>query len=584
MQLSLYKSAFMLILTVPTALNAMQPEITIQPKVGSPIKISLSTAQSSNLIKNLTSDPILDSTKSIPLDIDEQDIVLLLPFMELEKQLDKQKAAAAMKEKLKELSSEKGILLLCNANYLDMPILFSETKKMVINFFKQKPQDALTLIKRIQLPNDIGRPIADELAYPLLAWFDSPLHKKSTPSFVRLKGRNYQSYIRDACLSIDNNYAAAGFSDNCARIWSLKDMTLLVELPHPAVVHRIQFSPDAKLVLTGCADQQLRIWQMAEIKDKMTCLKTVYFDHLITSIVFNQNGTLAAFNTDDNILHVYDTESWQELRAIPGCVDTVSTNTGNLVVTKNFSDTRSTKIHILDMGTSRFLWTSEQDYVTNSIKLLCANATGEKIKIITMDSANSIKCWNSSSDTPEYITPYFNISAMCFTHGDCAIVAGNSYNGDIHIVTDQLKSGSSSLKFGEHNGQITKLCCNSEDQCLSCSTDGSIILWDLQSHDFAHELKGKLALEQALALHTLYKAFVENDKAQLKCRHNKHYAILNSINHDEFKQTIKKHIESLSSKWCWHCALTNNKVLIGGIVVGTATALAARYFYKKTPQ
>ncbi len=586
MQLSPYKSAFVLILTIPTVLNTMELQVTIQPRVGNPVKISLSTAQSSNLIKNLTSDPILDSTKSIPLDINEQDIALLLPFMELEKAVDKQKSVPVIQQRLTEVGPEKCLLLAYNANYLDMPVLLGEAKTILINFFKQNPEVALKLIKKIELPNDSFRLLEDELAYPLLEWLDSPAHLEAIAKFTKVDdGGN--GFVYGSCLSVDNNYAAIGGA-NSARIWSLKDNTLLAELPHPDNVSAVQFDRDSKLLVTGCADGNLRLWDLLTIRDK-ACIQRIHFSSGILSIVFNQDNSLAGINTDDSTLHVFNTASWEETHSISNCSGTIPTRNQNLVITKDNRDTGglyATKIHLLDIKTGNYLWSSNNS--NEHIICTATNSSGTNgIKAVRMYMFHD-RLFNWSSSTGEdSCTNWPNvIDAACYTYDDHSLIIGE-IDQYLEHVTIRIISGKPDahkrytfLELQTNN--ISHLCCNSDNMCLCCSRYGTVILWDLSAHKFRKQLKGKLTLEQGLVLHSLYKALIENDKAHLKCQHDERYKILEPINHHEFKETLKKHIQTISSKWCWRCTLNNNKVIIAGTFLLGAAALTAGYFYKKS--
>jgi WD40 repeat protein/energy-coupling factor transporter ATP-binding protein EcfA2 len=63
-------------------------------------------------------------------------------------------------------------------------------------------------------------------------------------------------------VSADGSLVAVGYGDRTARVWETETGRLVAELPHPAPVSGVEFSPDGRFLVTGSGDAAT-IWDLA---------------------------------------------------------------------------------------------------------------------------------------------------------------------------------------------------------------------------------------------------------------------------------------------------------------------------------
>ncbi|XP_040821563.1 jouberin [Ochotona curzoniae] len=100
--------------------------------------------------------------------------------------------------------------------------------------------------------------------------------------------------IYDLCWSTDDRYILTSSSDGTARVWKneINNTNTFRVLPHPSFVYTAKFHPATReLVVTGCYDSVIRIWQIDTREDSAVLIRQ--FDahkSFINSLCFDPEG------------------------------------------------------------------------------------------------------------------------------------------------------------------------------------------------------------------------------------------------------------------------------------------------------
>src|SRR5262249_28582179 len=89
---------------------------------------------------------------------------------------------------------------------------------------------------------------------------------------------------------------------------------------HPATVNSVAFSPDGKIVATGCKDGNIRLWDIANGK-LLTTLKR--HNAQVNSLAFSPDSKKLVTASFDNSIKLWDLATGQELMRFSGHSDSV---------------------------------------------------------------------------------------------------------------------------------------------------------------------------------------------------------------------------------------------------------------------
>jgi WD40 repeat protein len=96
------------------------------------------------------------------------------------------------------------------------------------------------------------------------------------------------------------------------RLWSADAHQEIATLPHGSVVYGLALSPDGKRLASGCADNTIRIWDLAT-RDQVAELRG--HNDYVKSVSFSPDGEQLVSASGDYTIRVWDTLSVQERAA-----------------------------------------------------------------------------------------------------------------------------------------------------------------------------------------------------------------------------------------------------------------------------
>jgi WD40 repeat protein len=97
--------------------------------------------------------------------------------------------------------------------------------------------------------------------------------------------------------------ATGGHQNKIARLWNVATGQARGDLVHPNVVTAVVFSPDNRMLLTGCADGAARIWDLATGKVISASMK---HREEIDTVAFSPDGRLAATCSADRTARLWE--------------------------------------------------------------------------------------------------------------------------------------------------------------------------------------------------------------------------------------------------------------------------------------
>jgi len=250
----------------------------------------------------------------------------------------------------------------------------------------------------------------------------------------------------------------------------------------------VRFSPDGKFFASGCRGN-LRLWHA-----KTSELISV-FDvnrRIVGDALFDPNGKLTAAGWADGRIHIWDVRfmpcaassfEYPPAILITGCRSDgklVAVGDSNGVVTIWCLDSRR-RVAILKKHTS-------------SVWGLCFNSSGKLLASGSIDC--TIGLWNAESwELITTITACHEVNSVCFSPDGTMLAANANEKVQLWSVESQALLAS----LDGHDQRVADLCFSHDGGLLvSCSYDGSIRLWDVQSHNCRAKLVGSCPYRPSL--------------------------------------------------------------------------------------
>ncbi|MGB0742757.1 MAG: WD40 repeat domain-containing protein, partial [Planctomycetaceae bacterium] len=134
-----------------------------------------------------------------------------------------------------------------------------------------------------------------------------------------LRQLNHGGAVYAVAIAADGTTIVSGSADQTVRIWdAITGQQRFQMRGHVGAVHSLAVSPDGALVLTSGADRTIRLWDAVggrQLKQLATTSETMY------SVAIHPDGQIAAAAGADRQVHLYQLLTGAEIRTLNGHTD-----------------------------------------------------------------------------------------------------------------------------------------------------------------------------------------------------------------------------------------------------------------------
>lgn len=283
----------------------------------------------------------------------------------------------------------------------------------------------------------------------------------------------HQSFVNDLTVSPDGQRLISGSADQTIKVWDLATGNLLRTLTgHTSFINHLAISPDGKLLVSASADKTIKIWELATGKLLRTLAGHAnYVDDLA---IAPDGQTLVSTGADDTI-RIWDLTSAREKYALTGHSGFINAIAIAPDGTTLVSGSADKTIKVWNLKTGKELHTLVGH--TNFINTLAINPDGETLASGSADK--TIKIWNLKTGqllrTLSGHTSFINNLAIS---PDGQFLASSSADKTIKIW--ELTTGKLLHTLTGHSNYVNQLAISRDGQTLiSGSADKTIRYWNL---------------------------------------------------------------------------------------------------------
>jgi WD40 repeat protein len=310
--------------------------------------------------------------------------------------------------------------------------------------------------------------------------------KDSDFSNANLEGASLEvmGELFDVAFSPDGKCFAGAGSDYNIRVWNvatLKEITTLKG--HAGYVLGVAFSPDGKYLVSSSADQTIKVWNVATLK-QITTLKG--HTDIVWGVTFSPDGKFLVSASWDKTIKVWDVATLKEIATLKGHTHSVRgvafSPDGKFLASSSADQT----INIWDVATLKQIITLKGD--TDSGWGIAFSPDGKYLA--SGGSDGSIKVWNVA--TLKQITTLKGDTdsgwGVAFSP-DGKYLASGVWDGSIKVWNVATLNGTTILKG--HTSSAVGLAFNPDSAYLaSTGSDGTIKVWDVATLKEITTLKG----------------------------------------------------------------------------------------------
>ncbi len=260
-----------------------------------------------------------------------------------------------------------------------------------------------------------------------------------------------------------------------------EDQSLLREFRHPAGVTSVAFSPDSRLVTTGCEDFGVRIWDASSGQMVQMLLS---HSSPITSVAFSPDGNIIAtcsFDTDALLWNVLNGQIIRVFHGHGGALcDVMFSPDGKYIVTR--SDDRTVRVWDVATGGIVALFVGDANWMKGL-------AFSPDSKQIAIGSSNEITIWDRDS---EQIVATLEPDQNALSDLEANLVEDYINIGSDEIVYRDIRSGEIFSAYPEpERMQPMSIAFSPDGQLVSAGSYQSVYFWDIGQHDFSHPFSAR---------------------------------------------------------------------------------------------
>jgi WD40 repeat protein len=274
---------------------------------------------------------------------------------------------------------------------------------------------------------------------------------------------------------------------------TIRDIDKIIEaLDRRAPVTAVAFSPDGRLIASGCEDHMVRVWQ---IETRRLVRRLAGHSSVVTAVAFSPDGSVIASASNDRTVRLWDARSGQLLRTLRGHVYHVYAVA---------FDPQRRYLATASWDRTIDLWDAKSGDLVKKLrghgaairaidfsrdgKLLASGSDDKTVRLWNVDTGKELKVLTGHAAA---------VNAVRFGSDRGWLFSGSS---DHTVRMWRLRNGAIVRKLGDCSAPVLSLALSANGQILGggCGASGSV-LWDVSTGAELRRGRGHTGETRAIA-------------------------------------------------------------------------------------
>ncbi|MBA3017350.1 MAG: caspase family protein [Proteobacteria bacterium] len=288
----------------------------------------------------------------------------------------------------------------------------------------------------------------------------------------------HSNIILSIAFSPDGKYLLSGSADNTIKLWDVATgREIRTFTGHTAAVESIAFSPDGKHIISaGCYDKSLKLWEVATGKEVRTFLG---HQDKVNEAAFSPDGKYIisgggnSFRNKDFALRLWEANTGKEIRTFTGHDNDISdiafSPDGKYIASVSV---RTIKLWETATGKEIKTFAEEKEFVKSIAfspngQYILLGSSDKMLRLLDVASGSEIKTFTGHEDY---------ISSVAFSPDGKYALSGSS---DKTLKLWEVSTGKEVRTFTGHTENITSVAFAPDGKHIASGSYYNLKLWDM---------------------------------------------------------------------------------------------------------
>jgi WD40 repeat protein len=298
--------------------------------------------------------------------------------------------------------------------------------------------------------------------------------KSDEPIKISQQLEGHRSFVNCLIFSPDGSTLISGSADNTIKVWDFETGKEIKTLTgHTSYVNAIAIAPDGNTLVSGSADSTIKLWNLATGEEVKTLRGHQGY---VNALDINPDGSILASVSADKTIRLWDLKTGITIRTLKGHDNYVNSLVFSPDGKSLFSASADTTIKQWDVATGQELRTLKGH--TGFVNQIAISADGKNLFSASADK--TIRIWDlTSTAMPRILTGNTSfVNAIALSNDGKILISGG---GEQSLKIWDLETGKVTKTLPGYGKDINYFVVSPEGDAIATGSGSKVIkIWQMQ--------------------------------------------------------------------------------------------------------